>query len=213
MKRLALCVSAGLLGLTGAIDVAAATAKQLHHAKQVKHELKLAHVANVHHGTRGPAGPQGLAGPQGPAGPAGEAGATGPAGPAGPPGPVGPSGSGSPITSFAGLVPFNGSKTVTIGQFTVRETATAVNCGDIFVLNNSPFNAHIDVTAGFERTPASTYVGLPSTTQHDIANISVGGDLGVFSAILDNGTSEVSGTVGGVATATGCLLSGYVTGS
>jgi hypothetical protein len=205
MNRLAIIATTGLLGVAG-IGTALTTSVASAHTVKAK-------AAHANRGPKGAKGDRGPAGPQGPQGQQGPAGQNGATGPQGLPGPVGPSGSGSPITAYSGLVPFNGSKTVTIGSFTVSETATASNCNDIFVINNSAFNALIDVTAGFERTPASTYVALGSTTQHDVANISAGGDLGVFSAVLSNGSSQVSGTVGGIATASGCLLSGYVTGS
>ncbi len=204
MKKYTLILAAAaLLVPVGAVGVAAAGAKSA------------AHAASSTRGKTGPRGFKGKTGPRGFTGPAGPAGATGATGSAGPAGVN--TGAGN-FHNLNQLVPFNGTATVTVGQFTVSETATATTCGDLRLIDNSPFSAEYALIGGFESTVvgAATFHPLTAAGNVDIGNISAGtlGDLNSFSAALINGASTITGTIGGqTRTGAGCLITGTMSGS
>lgn len=144
-------------------------------------------------------------------------GRTGSAGHAGATGPVGPAGNNasSGLTHFSKLVPFNGTESLTIGQFTISEVAGPSGCTTINLVNNSTFNAEVSIIEGTLKTPGpGQYEVLPMASSQAIANATaVTGDVATFSAVLVNGTSSVTGTAGGLTLGSGCLVSGTVTGS
>lgn len=198
MKRMSLILAAAsLLIVGGSVAVAAAGAAQPRASAASK-------------GPRGPRGPRGFPGPRGFTGPQGDRGPTGARGPTGTlPG---------NFHNFNHLVPFNGNTSVTVGQFTVSEVPSASACGDLFLTDNSPFSAEYALTGGFEASvtlPAGTFHPFASGAKVDIGNISAGllGDLNEFSATLINGSSSITGLVGGQTQATGCLVTGTITGN
>jgi hypothetical protein len=171
----------------------------------------IAHAAKAQRGPRGPKGkkgPRGHAGAVGQTGPAGHAGATGPVGPAG-------NDASSGLNHFSKLVPFNGTESLTIGQFTISEVAGPSACTTVNLVNNSTFNAEISIIEGTLATPGpGQYEVLPMASSTPIANATATvGDVATFSAVLVNGSSSVTGTAGGLTLGNGCLVSGTVTGS
>ncbi len=201
-KKTQILAAAALLVSASVLGVATAGAKSAAHAAKSS--------------KTGPRGFTGKTGPQGPAGPAGPA---GPTGPTGPQGPAGVNTAGGNFHNLNQLVPFNGTASVTIGQFTVSETAGAAACTDLRLIDNSPFNAEYALIGGFEAsvtTPVGTFHPLASAGNVDIGNISASllGDLNGFSAALVNGSSTITGTIGGQTRAgVGCLVTGTMSGS
>lgn len=194
MRKVSLSLAAAALLIpAGAISVAAASAKSSPRAK----------AASV-----GPRGPRGFRGPRGPKGFTGAKGPQGFTGPQGLPGP-------NAFTGFAKLVPFNGTETVTIGQFTVSEVAGPAACTAITVTNNGTVAAAVNIVSGQDATPGpGDFIAVPAGTKHDVAAAqAAGGDLDTFATILSGGSSLLSGTVGGVTTASGCLTTGELSGA
>jgi hypothetical protein len=204
MKKIILILAAAALLVTGSVlGIATAGAKSAAHAASSK---------------RGKTGPRGFKGKTGPRGFTGPAGAAGPTGATGAAGPAGVNTAAGNFHNLNQLVAFNGTTSVTIGQFTVSETAGATACGDLRLIDNSAFNAEYSLIGGFESTVvgAGTFHPLGSAGNVDIGNISAStiGDLNSFSAALINGASTITGTIGGqTRTGVGCLLTGTMTGS
>ncbi|HWF72337.1 MAG TPA: hypothetical protein VG186_03275 [Solirubrobacteraceae bacterium] len=177
-----------------------------------------ASTPTAHAAKRGPTGKRGARGKTGARGPVGLAGATGPTGSKGATGPQGPAAAAlHPFATFNEMVPFNATESVTVGQFTVSEVATSSACADIKVTNNSASAAAVNVAAGQAATATGDFVSLAAATSLAIAKASNAalGDLDTFAAILTTGTSPstVTGTVGGVTVATGCLTTGAIAGA
>jgi hypothetical protein len=200
MRKLSLILAAaGLLVGSSLLGAAAAGATP----------TPAAHAAKT--GKRGPRGRTGARGPRGftgPTGPTGAKGATGPAGPAG--------AALHPFSSFSALVPFGGTESVTVGQFTVSEVAGGAACADIKVTNNSASAASVNVVAG-QATTAGDFLPLASAAPFDIAHASNAavGDLDTFAAVVTTSSSPstVTGTVGGVTASGGCLTTGALAGA
>jgi hypothetical protein len=173
--------------------------------------------ATVAKAQRGPRGPRGTTGDRGSTGSRGRTGPAGAAGPAGAVGPMGPPGANaSDFDSFNKLVPFNGTESVTIGQFTVSETAGPSGCGEGELTDNSAFSAQVNLLGGFESTVAGPgFHPLAPASQFDIGNLSFTtiGDLNTFTATLANGGSTITGTVGGRTVTGGCLTTGTFNGA
>ncbi|HWF72335.1 MAG TPA: hypothetical protein VG186_03265 [Solirubrobacteraceae bacterium] len=199
--------TAALLAIASVLGVASAGAKS----------GAAAHAAST--GKRGKTGPRGFKGKTGPRGFTGAAGAAGATGATGPQGPAGVNTAAGNFHNLNQLVAFNGSTSVTIGSFTVSETASTTACGDLTLTDNSAFAAEYALIGGYEAsvtTPVGTFHPLASTGNADIGNISFGalGDLNAFSAALVNGSSTITGTIGGqTRTGVGCLITGTMTGS
>ncbi|HWF72336.1 MAG TPA: hypothetical protein VG186_03270 [Solirubrobacteraceae bacterium] len=194
---------AAALALAGVVDAAAALAKS----------GPAVHAASNKRGKTGPRGFRGKTGPRGFTGPAGHA---GPTGPVGSQGPAGANSNVGGFTAFNQLVPFNGTGSVTIGQFTISEIAGPAACSNINVVDTSSFAAKVSVIGGLEKTTGpGEFVALASATPFPVAEASNGsiGDVDVFSAVLLNGSSSVTGTIGGVTLGTGCLTTGTLSGS
>jgi hypothetical protein len=199
-KFLLLLAAAGLLVGTSVLGVATAGANS----------SPAAHAAKA--GKRGPRGKTGARGPRGftgPSGPTGARGATGAQGPAALPL--------HPFSSFSELLPFGATESVTVGQFTVSEAATASACADILVKNNSTAAASVVIIAGQAATPTGDFEPLAAGGTHDLAHASNAalGDLDTFAAVVTTGAnpSTVTGTVGGVTVTGGCLTSGALAGA
>jgi hypothetical protein len=168
------------------------------------------------HAAKNKTGPRGFRGKTGPRGFTGFPGPAGPTGPAGSQGPAGANSSVGGFNPFNQLVPFNGTETVTIGQFTVSEIAGPSACTNIQLLDQSSFAGKVSVIGGLLKTAGpGDFVALAPATPFPVAQASNGtsGDVDSFSAVLLNGTSSVTGTVGGVTLGTGCLTTGTLTGS
>jgi hypothetical protein len=199
-KNSLLIVAASVLALASVIGIAGAAAAKTVHATTAKTQ-------------RGPRGPRGKTGPRGRTGPRGFTGSAGATGPTGAQGPKGPNGVDTGhFTNFNQLVPFTGTESVTIGQFTISEAAGVSACTDITVTDNSASAASVNVVGG-QKSTAGDFDPLPPAGQFVVAGASIGaGDLDTFSAVLVNGGSSVTGTVGGVTAGTGCLTSGSFSG-
>jgi Collagen triple helix repeat (20 copies) len=205
MRKISILLAAvSLLAAASLIEVVTAAGAKTVHATVAKSQ-------------RGPRGPRGKTGPRGSTGARGRTGRAGPAGPAGGVGPMGPAGkNATDFDSFNQLVPFNGTESVTIGQFTVSETAGPSGCGDAELTDNSAFSAQVNLLGGFESTVAGTgFHPLAPASQFDIGNLSfqILGDLNTFTATLANGASTISGTVGGRTLVNGCLTTGTFSGA
>lgn len=203
MRKISILLAAvSLLAMASLIAVVTAAGAKTVHAT----------VAKSQRGPRGKTGPRGSTGPRGRTGRAGAAGPTGAVGPMGPPG-----ANATDFDSFNQLVPFNGTESVTIGQFTVSETAGPSACGDAKLTDNSAFGAQVNLLGGFEATvPGPGFHPLAPASQFDIGNLAAGtlGDLNTFTATLVNGASTITGTVGGrTLGGTGCLTTGTFSGA
>ncbi|MDQ6606824.1 MAG: hypothetical protein M3Z06_09810 [Actinomycetota bacterium] len=202
MRKLSLILAAaGLLVGSSMLGVTAAGATT----------TPTAHAAKT--GKRGPRGKTGARGPRGFTGPTGSTGAKGATGLAGP-----AAAALHPFSSFSQLVPFGGTESVTVGQFTVSEVAGASACTDIKVTNNSASAASVNIVAGQAATAGpGDFVNLASATPLVIAKASIGsvGDLDTFAAVGTSGSSPstVTGTIGGVTASGGCLTSGALAGA
>ncbi|MDQ6606823.1 MAG: collagen-like protein [Actinomycetota bacterium] len=199
-KRLLILTAAAALALASVLGAATAGAKSGPTAHAAKNKTGP-------RGFRGKTGPRGFTGFTGPAGATGSVGSQGPAG---------ANSSVGGFTAFNQLVPFNGTETVTIGQFTVSEVAGPSACTNIQVVDQSSFAAKVSVIGGLLKTAGpGDFVALAPASTFAVAQASNGssGDVGTFSAVLLTGTSSVTGTVGGVTLGTGCLTTGTLTGS
>ncbi len=141
-----------------------------------------------HRGPRGPRGPRGVQGPPG------EPGATGPQGPTGR----------SAGTNFNAVLSGNASESVTIGAFTVSETASGGSCGVIKIgstaanllsIGTGTFNPLMAVPGG-----STTVIVVPPKTD-------------IFTAVTTDGMSTVSGHVGAASSGGNCITTGFVTGT
>jgi hypothetical protein len=206
MKKLVLLFAAASLLVVGsAFGITAAGAKT----------KPAAHAASK--GARGPRGPKGARGPRGFKGSTGATGQAGPAGPRGQTGPQGPSGSAGTsggggfgaISTFNALVPFNGTESVTVGMFTLRENAGAAACTAPALTDNSAFAGKLAMGAGgMFSTPLPSATPTGVVTAAETAN-------NLFAAVLINGGSEVSGNISDftLPSANSCVTTGYIQGA
>ena len=143
-------------------------------------------------------GPRGFTGPRGPQGPAGPAGARGPAGPAGPTGATGPAGpAGGGLNNYDMLLSTPGQvHSVTIGQFTISDADNVGGggCNGVTLTDNSATQAYdMSQPTGWG---AYDVDGDWSTGNTNTWKISWDTGAGVFQAVLEDGSSMITGTVG-----------------
>ncbi len=217
----ALAVCVGLVA--GALAVSAASAHS-------SHSKATAGKASDKRGHRGRRGPRGFQGPRGPRGFQGDTGATGnrgatgaagavgPAGPAGgPQGPQGPRGATGPAgpagsSGAGGTLNFNAtlsgtsSKVITIGNFTVREDATAGACTEVMVRAGAKDSQFAKDEGTFAPLTNNTSVAVTTTAS------GATGDSDSFTAVSNDGASTMAGSVGAVQVSGLCITSGFVAG-
>jgi hypothetical protein len=128
----------------------------------------------------------------------GPKGATGPQGVQGPPGPAGQ----GFTANFSSLVPFSSNETVTVGDWTLRETTGSSFCHVVALVNNS------SATGEVSQGDYSSYSGVAGNSSTDIGSTGEGNQ--VFMAVLDSGASPVFGDIGVEGLASGCLTQGYI---
>jgi len=140
-------------------------------------------------------GPRGFTGPRGPQGPAGPRGAQGPAGPRGATGATGPAGPGATAdTNFNKYLTTAGQvNSVTVGKFTLSDSEALGGSGcNGLSLTESNSSSTVNYSGatdddfdGFtDETPTTNLLG--SATDETVG----------FQAVMDDGTSMVSGRVG-----------------
>ena len=159
-------------------------------------------------GPRGPRGPRGITrshpGPRGFTGPRGP---VGPRGPAGPRGPVGPQGAG--LDDFDKLMGTAGaSNSLTIGSFTVSDTNNPNGRGcagivlsvpaDTLVANGGPGWSLWETdggTGGIGETTSHQGMGSPGAVTPGTTAITSGTQNNLFSAVINDGSSMITGNV------------------
>lgn len=179
MKRTASTLVASLALVLGATAIGAEASSAATTKAPEKHRQR---------GARGPRGPRGFQGSPG------QPGATGPQGPAGR----------SAGANFNAALSGNASESLTIGAFTISETASGGSCGVITIgstaaslvsIGTGTFNPLMVVPAG-----STTAIVVPPKTD-------------IFTAVTTDGTSTVSGHVGAASSGGSCITTGFATGT
>ena len=214
-KRLVVLAVSAAAFVTGSVVVAGATARP-------------ASRAAVQRGPRGPRGRSGARGRRGRRGPAGVTGARGPVGPIGPAGPTGATGATGPVLppiccgvpepgSFGGFnadLLGSGNESQTVGYFTVVENAVQGTCTPIVVRDNSGYTSFTAFFGGAPSPPGVSGSPIAGPLPAGSAiTVGAAGELETFDAVLVNGQSQLSGTVGATSLPNNtCLTTGMVNG-